>query len=44
LPLPTIIENRPSRDALREVLAFDQFHHEGRQAGAFFEPVDGGAV
>ena len=35
---------RPTSDQLREVVALDQFHHEGGHAPAFFQPVDGGDV
>ena len=33
--------NRSTRDALREILAFDEFHHEGLHAVGIFQPVDG---
>jgi hypothetical protein len=36
--------DRPARNALRQVLAFDEFHREGPEAPAFFEPVDRGDV
>ena len=36
--------DRAVRDELRQVLAFDQFHHEGRDAPALFDAVDGGDV
>ena len=36
--------NRAARDALREVLALDEFHHERRDAAALFEAVDTGDV
>ena len=36
--------DRASRDALREILALDEFHHERRDAAALFEPVDAGDV
>ena len=39
-----IQRNRTTGDALREVVTLDQFHHEGSQAPAFFEPVDRGDV
>ena len=32
--------DRAARDALREILALDQFHHERGDATAFFKPVD----
>ena len=32
--------DRAARDALREILAFDQFHDERRDSARFFEPVD----
>ena len=34
----------PARDALRQIVALDEFHHERGHAPAFFEPVDGGDV
>jgi hypothetical protein len=37
-------ERRGPRRALREVVALDEFHHEGGQAPAFFEAVDRGDV
>ena len=36
--------NRATRDALRQIVALDEFHHEGGDARTFFEPVDGGNV
>ena len=36
--------DRPARDALRQIVAFDEFHHERRDARALFEPVDRGDV
>ena len=33
-----------ARDALRQIVAFDEFHHEGGHAPAFFEAVDRGDV
>ena len=36
--------DRPARDALRQIVALDQFHHEGRDAPALFEAVDAGDV
>ena len=36
--------DRATRDALGQVLALDQFHHERGDAAAFFEAVDGGDV
>ena len=36
--------DRPARDALRQILAFDELHREGHEAPAFFEPVDRGDV
>ena len=36
--------NCAARDALREILAFDEFHHEGRDAGTLFEAIDAGDV
>ena len=33
-----------ARDALRQILAFDEFHHERGHAPAFFEAVDRGDV
>ena len=32
------------RDALRQILALDEFHHEGRDAPALLETVDAGNV
>ena len=32
--------HRAARDRLRQILALDQFHHEGVQAGRFLEPID----
>ena len=32
--------DRAASDALRQIVAFDQFHDEGGHALAFFEPVD----
>ena len=34
------MRNRAARDALREVLALDQFHHQRGDAVALFEAVD----
>ena len=34
----------PLRDALRQIVAFDEFHHEGGHAPAVFEAVDRGDV
>ena len=36
--------DRAARDALRRVVALDEFHHERGHAAAFFEAVDGGDV
>ena len=36
--------NGASRNALRQIVALDEFHHEGGQAPAFFEPVNRGDV
>ena len=36
--------DRAACDALREILALDQFHHERGDALALFEPVDGGDI
>jgi hypothetical protein len=36
--------DRAPRDALREIVALDELHHEGSQAPAFLEPVDRGDV
>ena len=36
--------DRAAGDALREVVALDEFHHQDRHACALFEPVDGGDV
>ena len=36
--------NRATRDALRQIVALDELHHEGGDARNFFEPVDGGNV
>ena len=33
-----------ARDALREIVAFDELHHQGGHAPAFFEAVDRGDV
>src|SRR6202022_981606 len=38
------IGDRAACNALREVSALDEFHHEGGDASAFFEPIDGGDV
>jgi len=35
-----IERNRPARDPLREILALDQFHHEGVQASRFLDRID----
>ena len=32
--------NRAARDALRQILALDEFHDEGADAAGFFEAVD----
>jgi hypothetical protein len=32
--------NRATRNALREIVALDEFHHERGDATAFFEAVD----
>ena len=32
--------NRSARDALRQILAFDELHDEGRHAVRLFEPED----
>ena len=32
--------DRAARDRLRQILALDEFHHEGVQAGRFLEPID----
>ena len=32
--------NRAARDALREIVALDEFHDEGGHAPAFFQAVD----
>ena len=34
--------NRAARDALREIVALNEFHDERGGARTFFEPVDGG--
>ena len=36
--------DRPARNALRQVLALDEFHHEGLHAVGVLEPVDRGDV
>ena len=36
--------DRALRNALRQVLSLDQFHHERGRAPAFFQPVDAGDV
>ena len=36
--------NWAARDPLRQVLAVDEFHHEGERAAGAFESVDGGDV
>ena len=36
--------DRPARDALREILALDQLHHESLHAVGVLEPVDRGDV
>ena len=36
--------HRAARDALRQIVALDEFHHERGHAPAFFEAVDGGDV
>jgi hypothetical protein len=33
-----------TRDPLREILTFDEFHHEGLDAVAVFQSIDGGDV
>ena len=33
--------DRAARDALRQILAFDEFHHERSDACAFFKAIDG---
>ena len=33
--------NRPTRDPLREILSFDELHHEGFDAVCVLQPVDG---
>ena len=35
-----IDRDRPAHDALGEIIALDQFHHERRDAPAFFKTVD----
>ena len=39
-----IKRNRAARDALREIVALDEFHDERGGARTFFKPVDGGDV
>jgi hypothetical protein len=36
--------NRAVRNALREILAFDELHHEGVRASGLLEPVNRGDV
>ena len=36
--------DRPTNQPLRQILALDQFHDEGRHAPALFQAVDGGDV
>ena len=36
--------DRAARNALRQIVALDEFHHERRDARALFEAVDGGDV
>ena len=36
--------DRAARNALRQIVALDEFHHERRDARALFESVDGGDV
>ena len=36
--------DRAARDALGQIVALDEFHHERRNARALFESVDGGDV
>ena len=32
--------DRAAGDALRQIVALDQFHHEGRDVGGFLQPID----
>ena len=36
--------DRAARDALRQIVALDEFHHERVHAAGFFQAVDGGDV
>ena len=36
--------DRPARDALRQIVPFDQLHHQRRDAATLFEAVDPGDV
>ena len=36
--------NRAARDALRQIVALDEFHHEGVHAGRFLDGIDRGDV
>ena len=37
-----IDQDRATRDAMREIVALDQFHHEGGDTATLFEPVHNG--
>ena len=39
-----IDRDRATRDPLRQIITLDEFHHEGREAPALFEAVEGGDV
>ena len=39
-----MIQIRPSRDSLPKCRPFDQFHHQGEDAGRIFQAVNGGDV
>jgi len=41
---PFIDRDRAARNALGQIVAIDQFHHERVHAGGFLEPVDRGDV
>ena len=40
--LSLIDQDRATRDAMREIVALDQFHHERGDTATLFEPVHNG--